>query len=244
VAESLAVTLHASGEETTADNGSSVDLEYDGVGLRRVAELSVLVSAITDEATLYIETSEDGSFWEVVHTIEVDTPSRQVVFTGPLQRYLRVRWVVETSATFSVSGTAHQCYGALADLYLFGLPSNTFSGVATATQWQHLLSATGEVRSYLGNRASTIISVGFEAKNAACQIAALNLLTNQVGIAPDPRAVELIVTAAVASREWLKQVGLGRANSGAVFVDTTPSVTEGGGYGDSDASRGWGDLAP
>lgn len=244
MAESLAFTLH-SGAATDSGSATAVDLESDGVGLRRAAEVQASVTTTAADLRIYVETSGDGAAWT---SVGVFAPSSAPMYfercIGGLSRYIRARWTATGAVEFSVSGTARQSYATPANLGGLGLPAGLVERLDQSVVWATLVASTGEARSYLGNKASTIVSVGLSVSQAVCKMSALDLMAHAQGVDAHPQAIELLVSSAEAARSWLKAVGSGKASADAVFVDDTPAATRGGGYAASDETRGWGDLAP
>lgn len=244
MAESLAITLHT-GAVFGAGSAVEVDLQADGVGLRRVASLGLDVVSGGGDLTVYVDTGRDAVAWrEVAQFSATVSPLGLEQYCGGLDRYVRARWETASAAEFTLSGDAVQSYATLSHLYGFGLPRGMFDGLEPSTVWGALVAATGEVRTYLGSRSSTIVSVGIELSQATAKIAALELLTHQVGVDAAPQAIELVVASVEATRQWLRQLGAGKASPDATFADDTSATAEGAGYGASDPSRGWEGAAP
>lgn len=243
MAESLAFTLH-SGAVTGSGAGTAVDLESDGVGLRRAADLSVSVTTSAADLRIYVDTSGDGTSWTSVFWVSPTSPTYIEQYIGGLARYVRARWTATGTVEFSVNGTARQSYATPANLGGLGLPSGLVERLDQSVVWATLVASTGEARSYLGNKSSTIISVGPSVSQAVCKMAALDIMAHSHGVDAHPQAIELLVNSAEASRSWLRAVGNGKASSDAVFEDDTPAASNGGGFAASDETRGWEDLAP
>ncbi len=113
MANAAAITLRASSSAVTG-TGDAVDL---GVA-RSAAKLTLTVSAASGMLRVFLDTSPDGSTgWRAVDLIgEADAPaSFERSFVG-LERYVRVRFTVTTSATFGCEGDAYSVYATKRDL--------------------------------------------------------------------------------------------------------------------------------
>lgn len=248
MSERLDVTLQ-SGDVSDDGAALAVDLESDGVGLRRVASLTVSISSIATSVVVGVETSCDGTNWRVVDQWSFDTfPVFAPYFVAGLDRYVRATWELEGDATIAVQCVAEQSYATIEQLFAFGLPERAWSMISRDVLWGALVAATGEARSYVAKGASgTIVSVGSTLAQAVSQMAALDLVTFQVGVDSEARAIELLVNRVESARAWLKDIGRGIADSGAVFEDDSEDEGSSGGasgFGESDAVRDWSALAP
>ena len=98
------VTLAASAARTTDSQGAGVEL-----GDRGVLRATLDVTAASGTLMVSIETSADGSTWREVgaFTGATGTGSQRLSFAG-LDRYVRAKWAITTSGsfTFSVTGEA------------------------------------------------------------------------------------------------------------------------------------------
>lgn len=104
------LTLHASGAESGAGQGTAVDIESV-----RSAALITLETADTANLQVSIETSADGSSaWKHVASM---TPDDTEIAVAGLSRYIRATWGSTTDATFEVTAIAHQLLARPVDLY-------------------------------------------------------------------------------------------------------------------------------
>jgi len=250
VSDSLSLSLHALGAETASGTGTSTDLVQTTYPLRRVAQLKLLVTAAsgTDETLdVTVQTSTDDSAWRTVASFTQATATgAEELFFGELDRYVRLSWTIGGSDTptftFSVLGVADELYATPTELAQWGLPDGVLSAVADSVLLGQLMAATQEARSYLlGHFNPPFTAVGPDVRKAVCSIAVCDVLTDNVGINPNPTATELVVKRRDDRVSWLKQVAMGRAVAN--VTDSTPSTHEGSGWAASanETRRGWGD---
>lgn len=246
MAETLAFSI-AVPAASTGGSSEAVDLSQDGIGLRRVASVSLDVSTGPGDLSVVIETSRDQSVWTAVERlIPGDGPVSAEALVGGLERYLRASWTLTGGAAFVLNGVADQCYATIEQLVRYGLPESIMRGLERETLWRALLASTGEARSYVAKGAtSTISDVGTTLAQCVAQMASLDLLAFQIGVDSNSQAIELLTERVAAARAWLKDVGRGNADSGAVFVDDSTDTAGGAqGHGESDPVRDWTALAP
>src|SRR5688572_30314885 len=104
MANALDIALHALTAETANGAGAWVDIG----DTRSAVVLDLFISASTGETTVYVETSDDQSGVKPLAAFAAASGVlRQTLKVDRCGRYVRVRWTVETSATFSVLGEAH-----------------------------------------------------------------------------------------------------------------------------------------
>ena len=248
--DSLAVTLHASAAETASDSGDAVDLQSDGVLLRRFIELALVITAASGtDPTLdvTVETSDDGTTWETVEAFaqqEAVGVVRQSF--GDLKQYVRASWVIggsdTPSFTFALSGTGLVTYATLTELGTKGVKATALTSVTTTQRIAQLVSSTEEARSYLVARfCAPILDVGTEVSEAVAKMAAVALLTSLVGINPTSNAHTLLITEKDSKISWLRLVSAGKAKAN--VLDSTPETQEGSGavVVSNNERRGWGD---
>lgn len=249
MSDSLAITLHASAAEVASGSGAAVDLHgTDGVETRRLAILVLSLSAITGtnpSLTCYLDTSTDGASWRQVDAWASQTAAAASVElkTGDCDRYARVRWVLVGggSATFTVSGYAHETYCTLAGLAALGAASTAVSALAKTARIEHLIAATAVARGYLTRKfLPPIIRVGSDVSQAVAKMASLSLLTDVRGVNPHTEATALALEEARAKERWLRDVSRGIA--GADVTDSTPTTPEGAGAVATGTSLGWEDM--
>jgi len=117
MANAQSIQLHPSGQEVGAGSGAGVD-----IGATRTACVMTLVATeVTgDPLKVRVQTSPDNATgWRQVAAF-TDMPSIeadvQTIYAIGCSRYVRVAWDLGTSATFEVSGKAHQLIATLSDL--------------------------------------------------------------------------------------------------------------------------------
>lgn len=249
MSDDLPITLHASGEETTSGSSPGVDLHAtDGVELRRLAHLQLLVSAMagTDPTLdVVVETSPDNATWRQVDTFTQQTaPGVAELRTGDLDRYIRCSWTLGGSenpaVTFALTGTALSTFCTLAQLQVHGAGGDRLASVAMATRVEKLVAATLTARSYILKRFQPpIVKVGGDVTEAVAKIASLQLFTEK-GMNPSPESTALVLEEARNRERWLQRVGSGTA--AAEVIDSTPEIREGSGAVSAETTRGWGSF--
>lgn len=249
MADSLAITLHASAEETAGGSAAAVDLwGEDGVETRRLAELALVVSALAGGAspslTIAIQTSADELAWRTVDTFAaVTAPGTLTYRTGDLDRYVRASWTLSAgaAATFSLGGTALEAWCTLEELGIYGAAATAIGAIAKGTRIRQLAAATQTARGYICRRYQPpIIRVGSDVAQAVAKLASLAALTDNVGVNPNVQATELALAEAHGKMTWLRDVSRGVA--GADVTDSTPETSEGSGAVVTGESRGWGSM--
>lgn len=250
MADSLAITLHASAAEVASGSAAAVDLwGEDDVETRRLAELALVVTALAGGATpsiiIAIQTSADEVVWRTVDTFPAVTAPGAVTYrTGDLDRYVRVAWTLsaEAAATFSLGGTAHEAWCTLEELGIYGTAATAIGAIAKGTRIRQLIAATQTARGYVCRRHHPpIIRVGSDVAQAVAKLASLAALTDNVGVNPNTAATELALAEAHGKMTWLRDVSRGVA--GADVTDSTPETSEGSGAVVTGESRGWGGMA-
>jgi len=249
MSDDLPITLHASAEETTSGSGTAVDLHStDGVELRRLARLQLIVSALSGTAptlNVAIETSPDNATWR-----QLDSFSQQTAVgiaelkTGDLDRYVRCSWAIGGSdnptVTFALTGIALATFCTLAELETHGSGGSKLATIAKATRVDKLVAATLTARSYLLKRFQPpLIRVGGDITEAVAKLASLQIFTDR-GVNPSPESTALVLDEARNRERWLQRVGSGLA--AAEVVDSTPETREGVGAVSAEETRGWGSM--
>lgn len=116
MANAQSTVLHASGQEVASGSGPVVDIG----ALRTACTLTLTVTEVTgDDLAVVVETSPDGSTgWRQVGAFSAVPSVFADVETLHLMgcsQFLRVSWTLGTTATFAVSGKAHQLMASMAD---------------------------------------------------------------------------------------------------------------------------------
>jgi hypothetical protein len=239
VANPLDIELHASGAESAPGSGAAVDIG----STRSCVEIKLEVTALSGSAeptlTVSVETSPTGAgSWKSIGQFSTtdQVGFEKLVFAG-CERYVRAVWSftgTTPSATFVVSGQAHQLYADLGDLRL---PDGSLDDIAATTQAAGLLRATGQAASALASSNTLpIVQWGADIRGAVKDIALYHIISDR-GFNPDgPDAV--IVKRHDDALAWFKEVAAGRQQPDGL-VDSTSEVFEGGSYAVSTPSRGW-----
>jgi hypothetical protein len=221
--DALAITLHALAPTSGAGTGASVDLQADGVCLRSVLDLSLLVVALSGTMTGTVETSPDGESWYPVGTVSASVAGVARTLVPGCLRYVRATWT--GSATWSLAGSAVQCLATLDELHTMGISAAALSGITDQSKIRALLAASDRVRSRALKHSGPLTTVGAGLVQATCQLAGVSLLTACVGYNPESKAHLAILEAAKAADAWLAEVAAGLADPSA--SDTTPDTAEG-----------------
>lgn len=253
----LAVALLASASQTANGNGSAIDTSLDadataGVYPRSAAELLLQCTAASGTLPtldVHIESSFQATGpWEVADSFtQLTGTGFQRLRVVDLERYVRVRWVVDGTGpdfTFEVDGHSHTCYAGTADLIV---KDEVTADVTKARIAKHLLEATGMVRSYVSGAHSGFLTAwGGDIRSATATIATKHIL-DDIGWRPGADFDQQIVSRYIymlgnpdiaGSRGWLHDVRSGTSVPDGL-ADATPEVFEGHGYVVSDPPRGW-----
>jgi phage gp36-like protein len=235
----LAITLHASGAESVSGTGTSVDL-----GDRTLAQLTLEVTALGSGSSVVVsvETSLTGLDWAPIGRFEpvAAVAAKQLTLPNTI-RFIRARWVLSgtsPSATFVVSGTAHQLYCLPSDVTRYGIPELALNGFPPASITDACLAASDEAAGYLAS-AYTLPMVKWDTdlrKHVAC-MAVYDILGAR-GYEPDSGKDTLIDDRRKQAIVWLNRIADGKLRPPGM-VDSTPQITEPEVYVDSAASRGW-----
>jgi len=249
VADTLAITLHASAAETGSGSGAAQDLfGTDEVELRRLARLDLSVSALASGATLActVQTSADNTVWASVTAFATASATgRQTLWLGDLDRYVRVVWTLTgASATFAVSGSAYSTFCSLDDLQSHGIVAETIAGTSLELRTKACLAASAVARGYILRHATApITTCGFDLAMRTAVIAAYNLLLSQVGFDPRNEQHALLKQAHDEALRWLREdVGGGKYSVTETVADATPETPDGYSVVNTRDARGWADY--
>ena len=257
MADSLAITLHASATETAGGSAAAVDLwGAEGVETRRVAEVRLVVSGIsgtpppTPALVVSIQSSPDGESWRTVDLLGPQTAPGEVEgATGDLGRFVRATWTlpVGAEATFALTAVALEAYCSLAELESLGVAGRAIGALPKADRIRHLAAASQVARGYLLKRhGAPLRRVGRDVAQAVAKIAGMSLLTDVQGVNPNSEATALALEEARAKERWLRDVARGIAV--ADVLDSTPLRHEGAGVAIGASvvaggkSHGWADM--
>jgi hypothetical protein len=233
----LAVTVQTSQTVTASGSGAAVDLldpAFAPDGLPRAVVTLLLdvtaASGTSPSLTVTVETSPSGSSWEPVlaFAAQLGTGYQRLRF-GPLERYVRVRWVVAgtlPSITFSITGTAEVVYADHDDFYALGLPHAAIGTTDPPDLLTScLLAASSQVTSRVPPRYKFPLRAPYpeSLKQAVCAIAALKFL-QQRGFDPDDPADKEVEDAHDEALAWLE--GIATDETIPDWIDATPSVDD------------------
>jgi phage gp36-like protein len=235
MAEALAVTLHAMGEETASGQSAAVD-----IGERRTAAgLALEVLAGTSPAlniTVQTSASESGP-WRDSGTFPTHNgPGRTEQSFAKLLQYVRISWTQTANVTFSVAGEAHVLYATTDQIES---TADVLSGVSDSEKARACITASCEAEAYLSS-AYTLPLTGWpsEMSRQVGLIAAWHIIQRR-GIRADG-ADELVLTARDRATAWFNQVKMGRMRPPGI-ADATPTRSEVGPRvrNRNISSRGW-----
>lgn len=195
------ITLHALGAELLAGAGAGVDIET-----RTAVKLTLYVSAVSGPLTVYVDTSPDNALWRVLgsFTAVSTVPAVEELSFDNCERYVRARWTLGVSATFSLIGQAHQLFASRGGLAT-ELPAAALATVSTNVIASALIRASGDIEDALGTRYDLPITKVPESVRQRCaQIAAFLILKHRgfAGGGID----ELVVKSYDDALAWLKDV--------------------------------------
>lgn len=242
MAQPLAIALHALGAETAA---SGQGLAVDIGATRSAAKLDLELTAISGAGAslvVTVQTSADGlTGWRAVDAWAALTAVDKVsmCFAG-LSRYVRIAWALAgtlPSATFKVSGNAHQLFLQLGDVTSSELPAKAIASVPKTVQANALIVASSDGEDACASSYTLpIVSVGESMMQRLASIAAYHIMKFR-GFQPQGTD-ELIIKAFDDAQKWLLRIS--QANLRPVgIVDSAPTVYEGGAAVVTNASRGW-----
>lgn len=205
MAHAVAIDLHALGAESASGAGSSKDIGELSTALK----LTLTVSAVSGEFKPVIETSPDGaSSWRTVGvflTVEAAPFVQQLCFDR-LDRFARVGWTLSAggSATFGLSGNAHQLYAKREDLGA-AMPEDAFERAKLSIRIDNLIKASCEVEdAFRASNALPLTKWPESLTHKCAQIAAFYVLTSYgfAGGGID----ELVAKAFDQAQAWLKSI--------------------------------------
>lgn len=207
MAQALPITLHALGEEASDGQGAAVDIGE----LRSAVKIALTITALVGTLTVYVETSPDGSTgWRDVGSFDAASAiGRQRWAFDECDRYVRVRWDVGTSATFSVHGEAHLLFARAGDLTSGSINAKALESVDSRVLADGLIkaSAVAEDELYTSNPAP--LTAWPESVTQHCADLAVFFALKHRGFKPGG-ADELVVKAHDDARRWFRDVALGR----------------------------------
>ena len=231
MANPLAVTLHASGEETASGSGTPVDIS----ALRRCAKLTLTVTAISGTGPsleVVIETGPSSSGpWRSLSGWSADAEQSVERVFGICDRYVRASWTLSgddtPAATFGIAGTAEVLYATPADVGTLAMKPSAFEELDLHQKLGCCLAATDQVEDFLASsHVLPLVSWGTSLTQHTARIAAANML--RVRGAGGTEGPDLVVF----DTEKMSLTALDRVANGRLkltgVVDSTPEVFEGG----------------
>lgn len=229
-------------EEQSADVAADVALGDTGI--------TALFAAGTYEAnTTYswafrikvtIDASGDGvTGWRPVDSFPAlaDTALIERAFIAG-SRFVRARWELSAaSATFRVSGEAHQIFFAESDITSGEVPAEAIAGIAKHVIADGIIKGSGDIEDALNSAYKPpILAVPESIRQRGGAIAAFHALKHR-GLQPEGPN-ELVIDAKKAAEKWLMRVSQGNLKPPGI-VDSTPTRFEGGAVVRSSPRRGW-----
>ena len=253
MADALAVSLHASGAETSSSSGTAVDIG----ALRTCLEVRLDVSAASGTFAsgqgliVTVETSTDGTTgWTTVSTFQllkaVATIDRVI---GRCRQYVRASWAItgtgSPSFTFALTGQAHTLYAEISDLALAITPS-ALQSVSDEDKNSQLLRATTDMETALNSAFELPLTAwGHDVRGTTADRATYYIMMAR-GFDPDNATDQLILLKGgvttidgrrTGAQRFLDDIAGGKLKPVGV-ADATPDDYEGGGFVISDDARG------
>lgn len=261
MANPIAITLHASGAEGSDGVGAAVDVTLDSDGVstypRSAAKLLLAVTAVSGTGPtldVVVETSASGTGgWQQIGAFSTAAAEgHQRLAVAGAERYVRARWAIAgddaPSFTFALSGDAVTCYAIPEDMHALGLPAEALEGVADDVIARQLIANTDLVAGYINaSHEAPLTAWGDDIRRAVAILTARDGL-QVIGSRPDEfdegfrlAVHEMVGDPSTSRMGWLELVAAGKLTPVGI-VDATPDTYEGGGFVESEAPRGWGDL--
>jgi hypothetical protein len=149
VANRLAITLHALAQRSSDSQGDSTDIGE----VRSAAWFVATVTEVTGgRVRLTIQTSPDDSAWrDVRSTPDIHQPGKVKLWLDDLDRYVRLKWDVSTTATFRVAGEAHTAYCGDDGLFA-ALPDDVYEQSEEWIRIKARIDASSIVETVAGSR--------------------------------------------------------------------------------------------
>lgn len=147
------IVLHASAAEVISGIGPVVD-----VGVRTYTEVTLGVTAITGSLSVTIEASPAQLSWTALgHLKSITTTGTRTTVVPDGMKFLRARWEVTGTATFLITGVAHQLYATPADVAKTGFAKAALEAIPVVDVATACLNASSEAEGYLA--ASTTLPI-------------------------------------------------------------------------------------
>ena len=208
MAQALAVTLHALGAEAAGGNGAAVDIGE----LRSAVKLALTITEATGSLTVFVETSPDGlTGWRSVGQFDVASAiGRQRYSFDECDRYVRARWTVGTSATFSVAGYAHVLFARRGDITGASIKPEALASVDPRVVADCLIKASGVTEDEIATSNPTPLTAWPESVTQNCSDIAVYLVLKHRGFNPELGTDQLIVKAYDDALKWFRSVAQGK----------------------------------
>lgn len=243
MADRQAITLHASGSETSNGASAAVDVSTLRTALRLQLDVTAL-SGTTPTLTVSVETSPSGAGdWKTLGAFAVVNESSarfEELSFGECERYVRASWVLGGTTpdfTFAVGGNAHVLYVRPADLTRYAVQAQGLSGIAAGVLVDCCLRATDDAEAaFNGAYVMPITAWGEDVRGRVGDIAVYYAMKHR-GLRPGS-ADDLLVKAYDDAQRWLQRVSDGKISPPSI-LDSTPSVFDAGAYSESEPKRGW-----
>lgn len=209
MAQALAVTPHALGQETVDGNGAAVDIG----ALRSAVKIALTVTQVATSVTVFVETSPDGlAGWRSVGQFDVASAiGRQRHAFDECDRYVRVRWaLVGGQAIFSVAGDAHVLFARRSDITSASLPPQAIASVDPRVVADCLIKASGVAEDEIRTSNPTPLTAWPESVTQNCADVATYLVLKHRGFNPELGTDQLVVKAYDDALRWFRSVAQGK----------------------------------
>lgn len=235
-------TLLASAAQVADGTGAAIDL-----GVDTTLDLDLTVTAITGNLGVIVETSKSSTVGWHVKTMLAGQSADPIAFpavsaTGlttvtftDLERYVRVRWTLAGTATFSVFGNSVRVYAKPTDIPSLGLTASQLSNISSRAKDLAIREVTDHSDSVFALQGEVPLATwGYKIRGGVSACAAMVVMTVE---GKRPGQDELIAKRCAAYDAWLDLVADNKRKIDG--EDGTPDVDEGGSYGYCEERRGW-----
>lgn len=235
MADPLAITLHASGEESASGSGGAVD-----VGPLRAAVVGLFeVTAIPAGETLGVAIESAPSAagpWTKVWSETRASVGKSKFCAWSTGQFLRATWTLSGAGpvAFAVTGSSHVTYASLDDLDTQGVPSKALEDVSLEVKVRSLLQASADADAALSTQFKVPISAWGEDLRGRVTSRAIYYIFRRRGFDPDNGVDQLIVMDGglimgdgqpTAVERWFRDIGRGVVHPSQI-EDATPTKRE------------------
>lgn len=235
MSDPLAITLHASGEESASGSGDAVDLGPLRAAIIGQLELTVIPANQTVHVTIESAPSADGP-WTLIWSQRKSVVSIVKFCAWSSGRFLRARWELSGAGpvAFAVTGAAHVTYAAPEDLDHQGVPSSSLEGITLEVKVRSLLQASADADAALATQFKLPISSWAEDLRGRVTSRAIYYIFRRRGFDPDTGVDQLIVMDGglimgdgqpTAVERWFRDIGRGVVHPSQI-EDSTPTKRE------------------